>query len=489
MGADPIRALRLLSSVRVRVTLIALAVVAVTFAFGGFALEWQVQRSLTNNINSLVNTEAGDVAAIVANGSVPPHLVANRPGIGVQIVDAHHQVLASTAELQGRPAVAAALPPAGQTLTMTGRKLLPGSDDADIAVAMSVATPHGTRTIYVLSTTEQAEDTAHDLVLPLIVILPLLALVVGVLVWWLVGWALRPVEAIRAQVAEISGGDLHRRVTEPPVDDEIGRLARTMNAMLGRIESSAERQARFVSDASHELRSPLAALLAQLEVARSHPTSADWQRVADVAIDDGRRLERIVNDLLLLARSDEGHLHPAHQRVDLDELVLAEAERLRGRGRVHVDIHAVGAGRVDGDRDLLQRVVRNLAENAERHTHRVVAFGVRHRGRVVELVVTDDGPGIPADQRTKVFERFTRLDEGRSRPSGGTGLGLAIVGEIVVAHGGKVQVGDSEVGTRMVVHLPAANDEADPPIDVARHADREPGRASRSPIGTHVHSV
>lgn len=451
---------RPLASVRIRVTLIALAVVSVTFALGGFALEWQVEHSLTGNITSLVNTEAGDVAALIANGSIPPRLVANRPGIGVQIVNSRHQVLASTAELAGRGAVASALPPPGQTVSIQGERVVPGDDDADIAVALSVATPNGIRTIYVLSTTEQAEDTAHDLVLPLVVILPLLALVVGVLVWWLVGWALRPVERIRAQVAEISGGDLHRRVTEPPLDDEIGRLARTMNAMLGRIESSSERQARFVSDASHELRSPLAALLAQLEVARSHPGSADWQRVADTAIEDGRRLERIVNDLLLLARSDEGHLRPAHDRVDLDELVLAEAERLRARGRVSVDIHGVGAGRVEGDNALLERVVRNLAENAERHAGSVVSFDVRMGRRWVELVVADDGPGIPAEQRQRVFERFTRLDEGRSRPSGGTGLGLAIVGEIVAAHGGTVRVGDSDAGTRMVVQLPAG--EQDP---------------------------
>jgi signal transduction histidine kinase len=462
MAAEPVRLRRRpLSSVRVRVTLIALLVVSITFALGGVALEWQVQRSLTKDITSLVHTEAGDVAALVSSGQIPPRLVANRPGIGVQIVDDHHRVLTSTAELEGRGPVASVLPPAGRSVTLTGRHALPGDDDADVAVALSVATPHGTRTIYVLSTTQQAEDTAHDLVLPLLILIPLLIVVVGLLVWWLVGWALRPVEDIRTQVAEISGGDLHRRVTEPPVDDEVGRLARTMNAMLSRIESSAERQARFVSDASHELRSPLAALLAQLEVARSQPARADWQRVADTAIDDGRRLERIVNDLVLLARSDEGHLQPKRQGVDLDELVLAEAERLRAHGRVRVDLHDVGAGRVVGDPDLLQRVVRNLAENAERHAAGVVAFGVRTGRRWVELVVSDDGPGIPADQRTRVFERFTRLDEGRSRPSGGTGLGLAIVGEVVAAHGGDVRVGDGEAGTRMVVRLPVAETEID----------------------------
>ena len=470
---------RPLSSVRLRVTMIALGVVSVTFALGGFAIYWQVKHSLTANVSSLVNAEADDVAAVVAGGSIPSHLVANRPGVAVQIVDAHHRVLLSTAELAGRGSVTRVVPPPGQTENLSGLKTLPGDDDVDIAIAMTVATPQGPRTIYVLGTTQQAEDSAHDVLLPLLVILPALALVVGILVWWLVGWALQPVERIRAQVAEISGGDLHRRVTEPPVEDEIGRLARTMNAMLGRLESSADRQARFVSDASHELRSPLAALIAQLDVARSHPGSADWPRVAETAIEDGRRLERIVNDLLLLARSDEGHLHPAHERVDLDELVLAQAEQLRARGRVRTDIHAVGAGRVDGDRDLLQRVVRNLAENAERHAQGVVAFGVRRVNGSVELVVADDGPGIPREERTRVFERFTRLDEGRSRPSGGTGLGLAIVGEIVEAHGGEVEVADSNAGARVVVLLPVADDELD---DAELVADEAPIELDRAPV-------
>lgn len=467
-------------------TLIALAVVSVTFALGGFALYWQVKHSLTDNVRSLVTTEAGDVAAIISNGSVPPRLVANRPGVAVQIVDARHQVLVSTAELAGHSAVSAAVPPLGQTQTLLGVKALPGDDDADVAVAMTVATPHGSRTIYVLGTTEQAEDTAHDVLLPLLVVLPTLVVVVGILVWWLVGWALRPVERIRAQVADISGGDLHRRVTEPPLDDEIGRLARTMNAMLGRLESSADRQARFVSDASHELRSPLAALMTQLDVARRHPASADWPRVADTAVDDGRRLERIVNDLLLLARSDEGQLRPAHDRIDLDELVLAQAEQLRARDRVRVDIHAVGAGRVLGDRDLLQRVVRNLADNAEGHAQRKVTFGVRRVNGSVELTVADDGPGIPKGQRERVFERFTRLDEGRSRPSGGTGLGLAIVGEIVAAHGGAVWVGDSDIGARVIVRLPATDEGIDPDGGEGTDDEERRGVVAPSPAETYA---
>lgn len=472
---------RLLSSVRVRVTLVALVAVAATFAAGGLALEWKEQRSLTANVSSLTVAEAGDVAALLAKGQVPDVLVGQRPGMAVQIVDPRHQVLASTADLEGRGPVASVVPVAGVEVPLKGLEVLPGDDDPDVGVALSVSTGSGMRTIYVLSSTEPAEDAAHDLVAPLVIGLPVLALLVGWLVWVLAGRALRPVEEIRAEVAEISGGDLHRRVSEPPLDDEVGRLARTMNAMLERLEGSAERQARFVSDASHELRSPLAALLAQLEVARAHPSSADWPTVADRAMEDGGRLQRIVDDLVLLARGDEGHLRPARDPVDLDELVLAEADRLRGRHRVEVDLRAVGAGRVLGDADLLRRVVRNLAENAERHARRQVSFGVRQAGQWVRVRVADDGPGIPPGQRAKVFERFARLDEGRQRSAGGTGLGLAIVREVVNAHGGTVEVGDGGPGAEFLVTLPAAeSDLGPPPADQPSPADVEPWAGSVS---------
>ncbi len=440
-------------SVRARITIAALVVVAVTLALGGAVLVWTLHRSLTNGVAATATTEAGNVAALVAAGTVPTDLPV-RSGVAVQVVDGTGRVVLASSDLRGRPAVSSVRPAVGHQQTLSTPGVLPGDDDPDLTVATTVDSPHGPRTVYAVATVEQVGDSTQDLAVALAIGLPILVVLAGVLAWVLAGRALSPVEAIRAEVADLSAGDLHRRVPEPPTDDEVGRLARTMNAMLARMESSRDRQRRFVSDASHELRSPLAALLTQVEVAQARPDDADWPHVADVVVLEGDRLRRIIDDLLLLARSDEGQLVAGTDPVDLDELVLAEGDRLRA-GRRTVDLHRVGGVRVRGDREQLRRVVRNLADNAERHATTTVAFELAERDGWAELVVADDGPGIPPADRSRVFERFARLDEARDRPGGGTGLGLAIVGEVVAAHGGTVAVGDSPIGARMVVRLPA----------------------------------
>jgi signal transduction histidine kinase len=363
--------------------------------------------------------------------------------------------LAASADLEGRKAVASVRPPVGALVPVPAGVPLPGDEHNGIAVATTVSTDKGNLTIYAVSSRDQAEDSVHDLELALAIVLPILVVVSTVLVWILAGRAMRPVESIRREVSDISVSDLHRRVPVPPVDDEIARLASTMNAMLSRLEAATDRQRQFVSDASHELRSPLATVITVLEVARARPESADWPSVAATAEAEAGRLGQIVDNLLLLARSDEGQLVPGHEPVDLDELVLAEGERLRAQDRVTVDLRGVGAGRVLGDREQLGRVLRNLADNAERHAAGTVTFEVNNTGDSVEVVVADDGPGIPEGERQRVFERFTRVDQARDRPAGGAGLGLAIVGEVVAAHGGSVVVADSAVGARVVVRLPA----------------------------------
>ncbi|HLN18302.1 MAG TPA: HAMP domain-containing sensor histidine kinase [Acidimicrobiales bacterium] len=442
-------------SVRVRITLSALVVVAVTLALGGASLVWLLHRSLVHGLVSRATAEAEDVSSLVTTGSVPGRLPV-RSGVAVQVVDGKGGVLAASPDLVGRGPVTTRRPPVGVTQQLPTNRVLPGEDDADLMVATTVATPRGPLTVYALVSDDPAESSVHTLSFVLLVVLPLLLVGAGVFAWFLAGRALRPVEAIRREVGDISGGDLHHRVPEPPYYDEIGRLARTMNEMLARLEAASAQQRRFVSNASHELRSPLAALVAQLEVAQAHPESADWPEVAEAVTEEAERLWRLVDDLLLLARGDEGHLVPGHDPVDLDEIVLAEGARLRAQRRVAVDLHRVGAARVEGDREQLRRVVRNLTDNAERHAAHQVSFELRPVGGWVELVVADDGPGIPEAERDRVFERFARLDEARDRPDGGTGLGLAIVGAVVEAHGGTADVADSETGTRMVVRLPAA---------------------------------
>jgi signal transduction histidine kinase len=291
----------------------------------------------------------------------------------------------------------------------------------------------------------------------------LLALV-GLLVWTFTGRALRPVEAIRREVADISGHrDLHRRVPTPVTNDEIGRLARTMNGMLDRLEASTAAQQRFVADASHELRSPLSALQTTLEVSLAHPDSSAWPDVASDALDEARRLHALVEDLLALARTEV--LDPAlrsSRAVDLDETVFAEAARQPPVNGIFLDLHRVSGGRVRGDPLQLARLVQNLLANAHHHAAHQVSVELSTEGDDVIMVVADDGPGIAPGDRQRIFERFARLDHGRSTDDGGAGLGLAIVNGIVQAHGGSVAVTDSRQGARFEVRLPAEVPE-DPP--------------------------
>ncbi len=276
----------------------------------------------------------------------------------------------------------------------------------------------------------------------------------GVLAWYLAGRALRPVEAIRAEAASITHTTIHRRVPVPATHDEISRLASTMNEMLDRLEDASTRQRRFVSDASHELRSPVASIRTQLEVALRRPGRDDWPMVAERVLAEDERLEQAVADLVELARLDEGVAYSDLAEVDLDEVVFEECSRERA---IPVDTSGVSGGRVNGRRDALARSVRNLVDNACRHAESRVAVTLQTTDGTVELVVTDDGPGIAPEDRTRVFERFTRLDEGRARDAGGMGLGLAVVRSTVERHGGTVTIEDADPhGARMVVRIPAA---------------------------------
>jgi signal transduction histidine kinase len=255
---------------------------------------------------------------------------------------------------------------------------------------------------------------------------------------------------MRREVEEISHTTLHRRVAEPTSGDEVARLAHTMNAMLNRLDGAAERQRQFVSDASHELRSPLATIRTKVEVADLHPEGADWEAV-------GHRAEcrsigpMTVGDLLQMARLDETGSRLA-ARHDVDSMRSPNrGEPAAGRSQSTTP----AAARVQGDGAALGRLVRNLADNAARHASSRVGIRVGIEGREAVLRVDDDGPGVPVADRERVFERFTRLDESRVRGAGGTGLGLALVRAVALAHGGTVRVLDSPLGgARFEARLP-----------------------------------
>jgi signal transduction histidine kinase len=336
----------------------------------------------------------------------------------------------------------------------TGGARLPGAGHRYVVVTEDAQVGGGQE--YVVSVAvslEEVGDSTDALVPLLLVGLPLVLLVVGATTWVVVGRALAPVERIRREVEQVTGNRLDRRVPEPRSRDEIHRLARTMNRMLGRLEASYDRQQRFVADASHELRSPLASIRQTAEVARAHPGALPEGELADAVLEESMRMQRLVEQMLLLTRTDEGAVARSPREVDLDDLVLAEARRVRNGLRV--DTSGVQPGRVRGEAAALSQVVRNLLDNAARHAASSVTASVAEGDGAVELVVEDDGPGIPEAQRERVFERFVRLDEARARDAGGSGLGLAIVREIVCAHGGSVSLSSSASGgARFVVRLP-----------------------------------
>jgi signal transduction histidine kinase len=331
-----------------------------------------------------------------------------------------------------------------QTMTIDGEPMLIVSDDLD-----------DDQTLVLAVSVEDGAETLATVATLLAVAVPLLLLLVAVTTWLVVGRALRPVTRIRQEVDGITAERLHQRIAVPESADEIAALAMTMNGMLDRLDASAAAQRRFISDASHELRSPLATIRQHAELAQAHPATTSISELSEVVSEEGLRLQGIVESLLLLARLDEG-VNGRAEPVDLDDIALGEVQRLRTSG-LDVDGTGIRAARVDGDPRLLGQLLRNLADNAARHSHGRIAIGVEPSGAHVFVTIEDDGAGVPPEERERIFERFVRLDEARSRDAGGSGLGLAIVRGIAAAAGGTVAVDDSRWGgARFVVTLPLA---------------------------------
>lgn len=317
-----------------------------------------------------------------------------------------------------------------------------------------VATAVGDYTVIVGGGSEAVEATARTAALLLACGAPIIIAVAAAASYRLVRRSLQSVDAIRSRVAEISASDLAERVPVPDSSDEIAALAVTMNDMLSRIEAGHRAQQRFVGDASHELRSPLATIISGLEVAQAHPELLDAEFAASTLLPEAQRMHALVQDLLLLARADEKRLALRHEEVALDDLAEAEAARVRREATCRVDTD-IAPARLTGDPAAVSRMIRNLVDNAVRHGNSRIEIEVGSRDGTATLTVADDGPGIPAADRARVFERFVRLDSDRSRAGGGAGLGLAIVAEVVAAHGGTVTIDERPGGgTKAIVVLP-----------------------------------
>ncbi|WP_424080909.1 ATP-binding protein [Mycobacterium sp.] len=437
-----------------RAAAITAVVVLVALTFAGAVFDLILYRSLLVGVD---DASAGRVRTIVdALHSESPDnldstlLSTNQHVVAIQLIGPDGNVVKRSGTAPATPLIPVT------EFTLNLRRGM--SDDAvpneDMRVSgQRVNTSSGEYTVLVGGGSEAVEETARIAALLLAAGAPIIIAVAAAASYRLVRRSLRSVDAIRSRVAEISTSDLAERVPVSTSRDEISALAVTMNEMLARLEAGHQTQQRFISDASHELRSPLATIISGLEVAEAHPELLDAELAADTLLPEAHRMRVLIEDLLLLARADEQSLVLRKEQVAVDELAEVEAARLRRDGcTIHTEI---SAARLIGDRVAISRVIRNLVDNAVRHAKSRVDIGVGSRDGNVILTVSDDGPGIAAADRARVFERFVRLDSDRARSGGGTGLGLAIVAEVVAAHGGTVNIDDRYGGgTTIIVTLP-----------------------------------
>lgn len=455
-----LRRFRVLGSVRARTTLMATGAVALVLVVAIAALAFTVERTLTSQLQAKGATLVAGVIERLDAGIAPR-----------EALDGALQSTTSSGTAGAVPTYVAILDREGHPVFGSGFFTMPGMVEGegvstsglpwapsvrvgspDLVVAQRSIEVDG-ELLLVVAASPLAEvvRSVEAVIRTSVIGVPLLIMLVGAVTWTAVGRTLQPIERIRTQVEQLSSQTLDRRVPVPATNDEVARLADTMNSMLARLEAASARQREFVSDASHELRSPVASIRAELEVALAHPTDRSLENVARGVLDETGRIERIVDDLLLLARLDEGAARAA-EVVDIGQLARRAAARLAG---VAVDVQAGDGLLVTGSERELASVVRNLLDNAARHAASSITISVAARDDTVVITVDDDGPGIPPADRQRVLQRFTRLEHARSRSDGGVGLGLALVDRIVRHHKGSITVMDSpSAGARVQVALP-----------------------------------
>jgi signal transduction histidine kinase len=402
----------LLHTTQLRVTGLAIVVVAVVLGIAVTLAVLAQRDALTGNLDDRLARRADDIVALVTRGSTPATLAVGDDDALAQLVSAGSVIAASenAAELP----IIAEPPPTGDERLTTVEGL--PVDDGEFRMFSRRFEAAGVGyVLHVAAALDDVNEAVATLTMTLAVtLLVVLAVVAGIL-WTVVGRALRTVEAAHSRLEQ------------------------------------------FVADASHELRSPLTSIRSELEVDLAHPNEADLLATQRSVLDDTVRLQRLVDELLFLARRDNGKAELRHDIVDLDEIVLGEAKALRSRNRVAVDSSRVSGAQVTGDAELLRRAVRNVLDNAERHAASTVTVALSELDDRAVLSVADDGPGIPSEQLTRIFERFARIDQARDRQRGGAGLGLAITREIVTQHQGTIAVDPSESGARFVIRLPLSS--------------------------------
>lgn len=437
-------------SVRLRITVVAALLITLATAIAAAILVTTLRDSLIDAADTSSRSRANELV-VAATRNLLTETIANITEEGVaQVVRDDGTVLAASENVRGETRLSDVAPERGQPV----RLILRNAPDEDEREDYRVWAVRGNGvTAYVGTSLEDENEVIFELSRSLVIGLPLLVALFVAGTWFMVGRALRPVEDIRAEVASISHRRLDRRVPTPPTNDEIGRLAVTMNEMLGRLEDASNRQREFVGNASHELQSPLASFRTQLEVASAHPEGADWPSLAKNLLADGNRMEGLVQDLLFLAREDADAPRPTTP-VDFDDIVLEEVARKRSTCSTDVNVDRVSGAPMAGHREDLARMVRNLLDNACTYAATRVDVSLKAVGGHLELVVSDDGPGVAPEDRPKIFDRFYRADPVRNPQTSGTGLGLAIAAAVAKAHEGTIEVTDGDPGARFVVTLP-----------------------------------
>ncbi|MBV9659654.1 MAG: HAMP domain-containing histidine kinase [Acidimicrobiales bacterium] len=440
---------RLLGSVRVRITATALLAVACALGVAAAVLN----AGIDHDRSRILATTAQEQARVVTefNPDLSTRLVLPDDATidtGLVQVLRDGKVVAASRPLRGLGPLW--LP--GDPTAMRVSDPIGGLARDVRVVAVPVTASNVKAMVVVVLSLDQYDHTVAYLQQLISIGMPVLLILVGLISWFVVGRALRPIELMRREVAEVATIPGSHRVPEPANDDEVRRLARTLNSMLDRIEASSARERRFVSDASHELRSPIANIRTELEVALHHPGATDWSEVAAEVLAENERMESLVAGLLLLARSDEGSLLPAAEPVDLAQVaadMIAPYRTALPLVEVLTEPAPVRVPRV-----YLERMVANLVDNARRFARSTVILTARTEAGMAVLRVQDDGPGVPEVDRRRIFERFVRLDEARDRDEGGFGLGLAIVADLSRFYGGTIEVEGDGPGAQFVLRLP-----------------------------------
>ncbi|MCB0978223.1 MAG: HAMP domain-containing histidine kinase [Acidimicrobiales bacterium] len=445
-------------SLRLRITAGALVVVIAGLTVAGLLVTRVVTDAMTEQIDHALVADADYAQRSTTSGRViPPAQGPN--GLYVQLVDLSTvQAVGFGSKTKDRPPLMRVDQRVGTIATVDDPVLGP-------VRSIVVAGPTGSKTVLVLARSSGDVRAVATRLKSLVVVLILVgSALLGLVIWWVVGRSLRPVEQMRRQVDGLQDRDLTNRIALPGTRDELDRLAVTLNELLGRLQAAIDRERRFVADASHDLRTPVAAMKVLLETGDDEPGDASFIRAETLARVE--ELQELIDRLLELSASDRA-AETARDPVDLDDIVLAQAARLARSDRLHVDTSAVSGGQVAGNLTDLGRVVANLAANAARYAATTVRFVVRTRGEIVELVVEDDGPGIPLSDRERIFERFATLDDARNRQHSGAGLGLSITAGLVALHRGRITVDDVPGGgARFTVTFPAfmPSDRAEMPV-------------------------